>query len=170
MQTEPSDGEDTITSANRGNLTAEEERRVITLSVCKGALFIKIRQHWLHCLPLRHQHIFQHDRFHCGYAFTYSNELFWNSFQISQVNHQSLWVLPPGPHTLRVVQKFSLFCELLRNKSILKKRSEDEGADLHLHDSEREIFLWADFILNSLLETIVIIQIQTVCSNLYFSF
>lgn len=139
MQTEPSDGEDTITSANRGNLTAEEERRVITLSVCKGALFIKIRQHRLHCLPLRHQHIFQHDRFHCGYTFTYSNELFWNSFQISQVNYQSLWVLPSGPHTVRVVQKFSLFYELLRYRSIeiiLKKRDEDEGADLHLHDEK----------------------------------
>lgn len=76
MQTERSGGEDTITSANRGNPTAEEERRVITLSVCEGALFIKIKQHGLHCLPLRHQHIFRHDRFHCGYAFTYSNELF----------------------------------------------------------------------------------------------
>lgn len=60
------------------------------------------------------------------------------------MNRQSLWVLAPGAHTLRVLQKFSLFCELLRNKGIeiiLKKRSEDEGADLHLHDRERELFL-----------------------------
>lgn len=167
MQTEPSDGEDTITSANRGNLTAEEERRVITLSVCKGALFIKIRQHRLHCLPLRHQHIFRHDRFHCGYAFTYSNELFWNSFQISQVNRQSLWVLPP--EWCRNSLFFIFY--LLRNKSIeiiLEKCGENKGANLHLHDRERDIrmsgfnlkFSFRDSCNNA----------DTVCSNLYFSF
>lgn len=41
-----------------------------------GALFIKIKQHGLRCLSPHHQHICRCDRFHCGYAFPYYNELF----------------------------------------------------------------------------------------------
>lgn len=73
---------------------------------------------------------------------------FWNSLQISQVNQQSLWVFPPGPHTLRVVQKFSLFYKLFWNKSIeiiLKKHAEDEGADRHLHDKGKRDILMRGF-------------------------
>lgn len=68
----------------RGGATGNH---IIRLRGGGGALFIKIKQHGLHCLSLHHQHICRYDRFHCGYAFTYSNELLKNSFQISQVSY-----------------------------------------------------------------------------------
>lgn len=108
MQTERSDREDTITSANWDNPTAEEEQRVITLSVCGGALFIKLKQHGLHCLSLHHQHICRYCRFHCDYAFTYSNELFIIHSKLVKWAITACGYFHQGLDSLRVVQIFSL--------------------------------------------------------------
>lgn len=39
------------------------------------AVFIRRKQHGLHCLLLHYQHICRSGRFYCVYAFTYCNEL-----------------------------------------------------------------------------------------------